>query len=152
MPESGTPLESARVMDTLYQHAEAMDTKDWGAFRGVLADEIDIDYSTHRPGQVFTTSADEWTAHVARRLSRLTATQHCVSNPRVEVAGATARATAYIRAEHVLGRGAEQRRYTIGGRYLDRLVLDGDRWLLTAVTLDAWWYDGDRSVLELPPE
>jgi hypothetical protein len=152
MTDSASLTQTARIVDTLYRHAEAMDTKDWDAFRAVLADELDIDYSAHRPGQAFTTTADDWTAHVARRLGRLTATQHCVSNPRVEVEGASARASAYIRADHLLGRGPEQRRYTIGGRYLDRLALVDDRWLLTSVTLDAWWYEGDRSVLELPPD
>jgi hypothetical protein len=145
-----TPADLLAVVDVLHRHAEGMDRRDWTGFRSVFTDEIDIDYSSHRPGQTFRTSADEWTAHVSRRLGRLTATQHALSNARVQVSGDSATCTMYVRAEHVLGRGQGQHLYTIGGRYVDRLVRDGASWLICAVTLESWWFAGDRSVLKLP--
>jgi 3-phenylpropionate/cinnamic acid dioxygenase small subunit len=146
-----TPTDFLAVVDVLHRHAEGMDCRDWAGFRSVFTDEVDIDYSSHRPGQVFRTSADEWTAHVSRRLGRLTATQHALSNAQVQVDDAGATCTMYVRAEHVLGHGREQRHYTIGGRYVDRLVRNGTSWLICAVTLESWWFTGDRDVLELPP-
>jgi 3-phenylpropionate/cinnamic acid dioxygenase small subunit len=143
------PSDRDDVVDLLHRHAEGMDLRDWPGFRSVFTQEVDIDYESHRPGQRFTTSADEWTAHVSRRLGRIRATQHALSNIRVFVDGDSARATAYVRADHLEDRPGGKATFTIVGRYDDRLVRTADGWRICAVRLDSWWHTGDRAVLEL---
>ena len=137
------------IIDLMCRHAEGMDLRDWALFRSVFTDEVDIDYDSHRPGQKFRTSADEWTAHVSRRLGRIRATQHALSNFRVSVDGDTARATAYIRADHVEDRPEGRAFFTIVGRYEDRFERAADGWRISAVRLESWWNQGDGAVLEL---
>jgi len=142
------------IVDLLCRHAEGMDRKDWVLFLSVFTYQIDIDYDSHRPGQRFRTSADEWTAHVSRRLGRLHATQHALSNVRVAVDedGPGACVTAYIRADHVeLAADGQRSLFTIVGRYVDRVVTTPDGWRIAAVQLDSWWNTGDRAVLQLDP-
>ncbi len=138
------------VVDTLYRFAEGMDWRDWELFRSVFTDQIDIDYSAHRPGQQGVYSADDWVANARRRLTPLDATQHSLSNPQVTIDGDEARCLMYVEAQHLLTRDGVRASYVIGGRYRDRLVRSGDGWLITGLTLEARWYTGDRSILGLP--
>jgi 3-phenylpropionate/cinnamic acid dioxygenase small subunit len=148
--DSGSPSDKRDVIDTLYRFAEGMDWRDWELFRSVFTDVVEIDYSSHRPGQVGMIAADDWVANARRRLTPLDATQHSMSNPRVTVTGDRASITMYVEAQHLLTREGVTASYIIGGRYRDRLVRFDDGWRIEALTLDARWYTGDRSVLDLP--
>lgn len=148
--DGGTSSDHREVVDTLYRFAEGMDWRDWELFRSVFTDVVEIDYSSHRPGQLGMIAADEWVANARRRLTPLDATQHLMSNPRVAVNGNRANITMYVEAQHLLTRDGVTASYVIGGRYRDRLVRSDDGWRIEALTLEARWYTGDRSVLGLP--
>jgi 3-phenylpropionate/cinnamic acid dioxygenase small subunit len=148
--EIGSLSDRDDVVDTLYRFAEGMDWRDWELFRSVFTDMVEIDYSSHRPDQRGMIAADDWVANARRRLTPLDATQHSMSNPRVTVNGNSASITMYVEAQHLLTRHGVTTSYVIGGRYRDRLVRTGDSWRIEALTLEARWFTGDRSVLGLP--
>ena len=139
------PVDELAVRRTLYRFARAIDTRDWAAYRAVFTDEIDLDYSSYRPGSVGRMRADEWVGRGVALFEGLDATQHSLTNPLVDVDGDSAAITVYLVAEHVLG----DHWFTIGGYYQDRLVRAGDGWLITGKKLVVTWTRGDRGILEL---
>jgi 3-phenylpropionate/cinnamic acid dioxygenase small subunit len=142
-------LDREAVCDTLYRFAEALDLRDWALYRSVFADEVEIDYTSYRPGARSVMRADDWVARGRARIDPLDATQHSMSNPRVTVDGDTAICAMYIEAQHVLTRDGVKAQYLIGGRYVDRLIRIGGEWKIAAVTLQVRWNLGDRTVVGL---
>lgn len=131
------------VLEAVYRFALALDTRDWDAYRAGFTDEVDVDYSSYRPGSAGRMSADAWVARAARLFPGLDGTSHTITNPLVEVTTDTARVRSYVRADHVLG----ARCYTLGGSYEHRLVAAPGGWLICAVTLTVRWETGEREVL-----
>jgi len=137
------------VCDTVYAYATGIDNRDWAAYRSAFDDHVDIDFSSWngRPpaGRL---AADDWVAGLTPLFGGLDASQHSLTNPRVELeSDDRAVCTVYMQAEHVLRRGDEDVFFTIGGFYRDRLRRGSARWLLTGVTLVVWWRRGDFSIM-----
>lgn len=78
------------------------------------------------------------------------ATQHCVSNPSVRVAGERADARCYFVAQHVKNALRPDPCLIIGGWYDDRLVRGVEGWRIEARTGTALWFDGNPEVLGYP--
>jgi 3-phenylpropionate/cinnamic acid dioxygenase small subunit len=145
-----SPADQLAVCATLYRFAEGLDLRDWPLYRSVFTDEIEVDYSSYRPGSAGLMRADDWVARGRSRLEPLHATQHSLSNPRVSVDGDSAVCLMYVEAMHVVMRDGVPASYLLGGRYVDRLVRAGDSWKIAAVTLQVRWSLGDPSIVDLP--
>ncbi len=133
-----------QVLDVLGRFAHGLDGRDWALYRSVFTAEVDIDYSSYRPGSVGRMPADAWVDRARQLFPGLDASQHVLSNAWLQSAAdvrAAVRST--VQADHFLN-GA---RYTLGGYYVHRLQRDGDDWSITGVTLTMTWQDGDRALL-----
>lgn len=73
-------------------------------------------------------------------------TTHVVSNPRVRLAGDTARLTAIMQAQH-LPSDDHDRHALLNNRYDIDLVRDGIRWVMRRVHIDNVWFTGDPKVI-----
>jgi hypothetical protein len=143
------PADELAVCRTLYRFAAAIDTRDWDGYRSVFTDEIELDYSSYRPGNVGRVRADDWVARAQALFPGLDASQHCLYNPLVTVDGDSADIAIYVQAEHFLTNDQGDNWFTLGGYYKDRLVrVDGD-WRICAKTLVVLWNRGNRQVLRL---
>lgn len=131
------------VLDVLARFAHAIDGRDWELYRSVLADEIDVDYTSYRPGSRQRMPADAWVDRARRLFPGLDATQHVLVNPWVQAEGDAVRVRTSMRADHFL----DDERYSLGGTYEHRLAREGGAWRITAVTLTVTWTEGDRQVL-----
>jgi hypothetical protein len=140
------------VCEVVYTFAEGLDSRDWQLYRSVFTSEIEIDYSFFHAGQKGTVSADDWVSNVERRLSRLDATQHSMSNPRTRLSGTQAECTMYVQAQHVVAIDGAKAWCTVGGQYTFRLVRGADRWLIRSVALMGRWITGDERVLAVARE
>ena len=77
------PADELAVSRTLYRFAAAIDRRDSDAYRAVFTAEIDLDYSSYRPGNVGRVSADESVDRAKALFPGLDASQHCLYNPLV---------------------------------------------------------------------
>lgn len=68
-------------------------------------------------------------------------TTHQVANPRVAVAGDTARMTALVEAQHLLS-GDHAVFAFLKNHYEVDLVRDGDRWTIRRMRIENAWYRG----------
>jgi hypothetical protein len=137
------------VCQTIYSFAQAMDMRDWPLYRAVLTDEVEIDYSFFHPEQKGAIAADAWVANVSRRLTRLTATQHAMTNPRPSVAGGTATCRIYAQAHHTAEVDGGSAWCLVAGEYTFGLVRSIGGWRVRAVGLQPFFMTGDQRVLDV---
>lgn len=135
------------VCETIYGFADAMDSRDWASYRAVLTDEIEIDYSFFHPEQKGSIAAQDWVDNVSRRLTRLTATQHSMTNPRPRVDVDTATCRVYAQAHHTADVEGGPAWCLVGGEYTFGLLRSTGRWLVRAVALRPHFITGDQRVL-----
>ncbi len=140
----------ADVCTTLYRFAQGIDLREWDLLRSVFAEEITVDYTSYRGGAPTVMAADDWVAKAQRRFATMTATQHSMTNPRVEGTDDQATCRMYVEAHHVAVIDDREEHCRIGGEYRDELRLIDGAWLVTTLRLDVRWYQGNRDVLNLP--
>lgn len=138
------------VARTLYLWAQAIDTRDWPLLTSVLCPEFDFDYTSHRPGSAGRVPAVDWVDRARKRFETMSATQHSMSNPRVEVDGDRATCRMNVTAWHIADVAAAPDWCTIGGEYRDELLRTDGRWLISLLRLDQRWAVGNPAVLDLP--
>lgn len=143
---------AASAAETLYRFAAAIDGRDWKLLETVFAQELELDYSSHRAGNVGTFARADWVARARLRFETMKATQHTMSNPRVEIDGdgETALIKMYVEAWHLADIQGVEAWCTIGGEYTNRLQRADDGWEITALRLNRRWAVGDPAVLDLP--
>jgi hypothetical protein len=137
--------DRAAILDILARFAHGIDGRDWSLYRSVFTDEIDVDYTSYRPGSLARMPADDWVDRARLLFSGLDATQHVLVNAWMQPEEEAVRVQTSMRADHFL----DAARYTLGGRYVHRLVAVGNGWLISAVTLTVTWEEGDRALLAL---
>jgi len=143
-------LDERDILDVVHRFAAGMDLRDWEAYRAVFADELVLDYTSYRGGEPTVVPADAWVDRVRRRFSTLLATQHSLSNHRLEVEGDDARCLLYVEAMHVAAIDGVEQWCVVGGQYDDQLARTDRGWRITRKKLDVRWVTGDRRVLDLP--
>jgi SnoaL-like domain len=139
-----------RIVETLYRFAQGIDTRDWQLLESVFTDPFEYDYTSHRPASAGVIQPGEWVDQRRRRFQTMTATQHTMTNPRVQIAGDTARCRMYVEAWHLAEIDGTSHFCTIGGEYHDDLLRRGDQWLIAKLRLERRWTVGNPLVLDLP--
>ncbi len=71
--------------------------------------------------------------------TKFTATQHRISNTRIEPADGGARSESYVLASHLQTTDDGQRLHTFAGRYIDRFTQRDGRWRIERRTLRHDW-------------
>jgi hypothetical protein len=135
------------VLETVYKYALGIDTRDWGLYRSIFTDDIEVDFLSYDGQTVGRLKADDWVERLKPLFSGLAATQHILTNPIVtfDERGATCRI--YMQAEHFLIDDNGNTNFAIGGYYTNRFVIQGDHWLITSVTLTVLWRRGDPEIM-----
>lgn len=126
-------------------YAEALDARDWRAFRALFTDSIHLDYGAIG-SIVGPISADDWTAR-CRSLEGFDSTAHRLHNIRAIVEGDTATINSIVDAAHFIEEGGAVLMGDLIGRYTHRLQR-GDGWKITGVTLTVSGYPAGRAAFE----
>jgi 3-phenylpropionate/cinnamic acid dioxygenase small subunit len=131
----------------MYRFAEGIDECDFEMYRSVFTDEIELDYSSYRPGTIGTWQADKWVDRGRALFPGLDATSHSISSIRIAIDGDTATVKGYVRADHVLRGHPTGEVFTVAGEYRDTLVRTADGWKIAAKKLIVRWQEGDPSLM-----
>jgi hypothetical protein len=143
-------VDERDILDTVHRFAAGMDLREWDAYRSVFVDEIEVDYTSYRGGEVLRMAADAWVDRVRRRFATMIATQHMLTNHRIEIDGDEALCRTYLEAQHVALVDGVEDWCLIGGEYHDRLRRTPDGWKIVLKRLDVRWITGNRAILDLP--
>ena len=136
------------VLETVYKYAQGIDTRDWDLYRSIFTDEIEVDFSSYDGQTVGHLKADDWVERLKPLFSGLAATQHVMTNPIVTFIDHGATCRIYMQAEHFMDANDGRTSYSIGGYYIDRLMFQNNRWLISSVTLTVLWRRGDPHIME----
>lgn len=136
-------LDRAQISDVTTAFAVALDTRDWGLFRTLLADEVEIDYPDSVGVSTFT--ADDLVATAAAFFGRLDATQHVSANHLISIDGDTATCTSTLHAQHFLASQVDSPVQRQIGYYENRLERR-DTWRIVRSQQRVSWQDGNRNV------
>ena len=137
------------VIDTLYRFAAGLDEKDPELFASVWAQDAVHDFSegaralgmefapVHGRDAIVNTFIPALEPHT---------TSHAICNPRVTVAGDTAKAFTLTDAVH-LTKPDHDRQITARNRYEVDLRREDGRWVITHLIIRNVWWSGDITVL-----
>ena len=142
------PEDYIDILETVYCYAAGMDTRDWSLYRSIFLDEVEMDFESWDGIAPHRIRADDLAANIAVYFAGLDATQHSMTNPRVDVQGDRAVCTMYMQAAHFLGKGPAAAEFTIGGYYTDQLVKTAAGWKLAAVKLTVFWERGSKEIMQ----
>jgi hypothetical protein len=135
------------IIDTCNAMAWHADRRDWSAVLAVLAEDVDLDYTSLNGGQPATLPKGDVVAAWRSLFERLTVTQHLLSSHLVTVNGDLATCTANVCAVHVGAVEFGDSQWVLGGHYRFELALVGGRWLITGLSMTATWASGNRAVM-----
>ena len=130
-----------------YLYAQSIDTRDWTQLRSIFTDEISMDFTSYSGGSPATLAADDWVEGLKPLFTGLSATQHVMTNPLIEVDGEQATQRMYMKAEHFYQEDGGMSEFAIGGYYDDQLIYADRRWLICGVTLTVLWRRGDEGIM-----
>jgi septum formation inhibitor-activating ATPase MinD len=139
------------VVDALYRFAAGIDLRDRNLLSSSLAENAVSDFRQAAAKAGFDYPVIEGRDVIVEALTVSLATldtTHSVTNPRVTIAGDTARLDALVEAQHVPW-GDHTRHYLMKNRYDVELARKGDVWVITRSTIDNVWRSGDPAVLSV---
>ena len=130
MDDAAAVLEIEAIKQLKARYCRYLDTKDWGAWRGLFADDVLSD--TSQAGGTIIRGADDFVAFTRKSLkSRVTV--HQVHAPEIELTSpTTARGTWAMEDVVRFGPGVNLRGY---GHYTETYEKIDGRWLIASSTL-----------------
>lgn len=141
--------DTLAILDALYRFAAGIDLRDHALLASAFAEDAISDFrpAAARAGFEYPVleGRDAIVAALSASLAQLDTT-HSVSNPRVSIAGDTARLDALVEAQHV-PRSDPARHYLMKNRYDVELARRGDVWVIRRLTIDNVWRSGDPAIL-----
>lgn len=148
-------LDRLNVIEATCRMGMLADNRDWAALTALLAETVELDYTSLMGGTPVTVTAAQVTDGWAASLNGLQSTQHMISNHQVTLTGQQASCTAYFQATHVLPNPHGDPHWVLGGRYdfqLTRARHDQDGelgWRIAAITMTAIWATGNQRIMDL---
>jgi hypothetical protein len=126
-------VDRMAVADVVAGLAHAQDDRDWTALRGLFADEVVLDLSTHHFGKPPTTMSATDLVDLARGvLAGFDCTHHAASNLVVHLSGDEAACRAHVVAyHHVPAEPGVVDHCTMRGYWQLALRRFGGRWVIT---------------------
>jgi hypothetical protein len=142
-------MDREAVRSVVMRITHHIDRKQWSALRSLYADVVDTDYTSLSGGQPQKQRGDDLIAGWRAALGPVS-TQHLLGPIDVDLAGDGLSATAecHVRAWHHAKGVPGGDEWVVGGHYVIRLARTGDRWAITAMTLQTFQQSGNLQLLQ----
>lgn len=140
--------DKALIEQTILKYATAADLRDWDLLKSILADEIDIDF-TSSGGPAATVTNTQYVTQVKALIPGFDVTQHQLTNFVIDINGNTASTVVYMQAEHFIREEAKEIDRAVGGYYSHKLKKENGNWKIYSLKLTATWGRGDMTAFEI---
>ena len=117
-------IDKAAIERVLYDYCSGIDRCDEALLRSVYHDDAYDDHGVYRG------DASGFVTFALKALERDLATQHLVSNVRIDLAGDRATCESYLLGRHLREIDGRRHLLTYAGRYLDRFERRDGRWAI----------------------
>lgn len=138
--------DRAEITDMLGRYAYAIDRRDWKAFRGCFADQVDVNLI--RTGGWRSMDSDELARIVEGVFSSYTATQHVAANAQIEIVGDQAVAWSTLNATHYLKDADGDPWHQQVGYYRYELARQSEGWRIIRMQQFVHWQRGNQQIFD----
>jgi hypothetical protein len=126
-------LDRAAIQDVILRYARGVDRRD-----------LDLVASCFIPGAAYEGALARGTvgdalAALRDRMTRYDATMHFIGNQLIDITGDAASSETYAVAYHRLTENGEAKLFSVGVRYCDELIRDGDQWRIRRRVVTTEW-------------
>lgn len=143
--------DRADIEQTILHYATAADFRDWTLLRSILADRLEVDFSSSG-GPAMELRGEDYILQVKSLIPGFHVTQHKLSNFNIKVNGTLAETMVYMEAEHFFHGDKERFDRTVGGYYTHKLEKQHGLWKITSLKLTETWSRGDMRAFALAME
>jgi SnoaL-like domain len=141
-----TERDPAAVRDAISWYGRFIDDRDWAGLASILADSIQLDFTSLWGGKPETVTGTDLVARWRDMSERLDATQHLITGVLPEISGDTATALASLMAVHRRANATGGSLWTVGGTYRFGLRRAAQKWVIDSLSLRVAWVDGNQAV------
>lgn len=138
-------LDRTAIIDVVTNYGASMDRREWGLYRSLFIDDLNIHFPPWTGGPQKKMSADEWVDLVKRSLTGFNSTQHRIISHIVQIHGDRAIVDSHMTAKHVFSPSEVE---FLGGFYTHDLLRQDGEWKLSGVKLVVDWDEGPRELFE----
>ncbi|SDM58686.1 nuclear transport factor 2 family protein [Nonomuraea jiangxiensis] len=135
------------LVDTMNRYGRFTDDQDWAGLASILADTIDLDFTSLFGGNPEKVTRAELVARWRGQSEGLDSTQHLIAGILPTVNRDTATVVANLVAVHRRVTATGGPLWTVGGTYRFGLRRTGGGWVIDSMTLHAAWVDGNQAVV-----
>ena len=136
--------DRAEISDVFTRYATGIDTRDWALWRTCFTDDAEFCPSARPPFIV--SGADAVVRRCKENVEGFDATQHTITNHKIELDGDTAHCTSYVHAQHVLQSDFPGGHMILAGIYTCEFIRTAEGWKIRKYSLTISWSAGDSSV------
>jgi 3-phenylpropionate/cinnamic acid dioxygenase small subunit len=136
------------IDDLLTRYATAIDGRDWDLLDTVFMSDAHLDYRSAGGVAGEYPEVRQWLAQVLPIFDLM---QHHVLNRVIRVRGDDVRATSNFFNVNVLQVEGAPWIFKVGGRYHDKVVLDGETWRISERIEDTLWWENPMPGLPVVP-
>ena len=147
-PAPGDLAARFALEDLVRAFGLCIDRRDWGRYRTLFVDEVEVDYHPRKPGiPTGPVVAEAWAAGAAACFDRIPATQHAITVVAVDQTGDTATVTSNLAARHHDPGTTGGAIFTEFSRYEHACRLTPAGWKITGVACEVLFTEGNKAVL-----
>lgn len=143
--------DRSEIENTILNYAKAADFRDWHLLRTILADSLDVDF-TSSGGPKGNVKAEEYVDQVKTLIPGFDVTQHQLTNFHIELLGDLCKTCVYMQAEHIIHTENETLERTVGGFYSHELQRVKGTWKISSLKLTETWSRGDMRAFVIAME
>ena len=155
------PIDRQQVIDLSLGYAAGIDHRDWNLYRSIFTEVCEFDFSSWSSRPAASMPVDDWVHAVRSVNGNFDATQHLMSNHRLEIdleghggPGEAIIGVNELQAQHwfdaesmaSFGRAPEPAWCLLGGHYTNRYVRTEHGWRIAACRLTVRWRTGDETI------
>jgi hypothetical protein len=158
-----SPDVHSAIARVTFDYARGIDDRDWVTFRSVFTEICEFDFRSWSGAPSTSMASDVWVQAVRSVTGAFDATQHLMSNLRLDSAldetssGHVVIGTNEVQAQHWFDaatmegfdRAAEPAWCTLGGAFTNRYVHTDEGWRIAACRFTLRWRTGDETLFAL---
>jgi len=141
-------IDREQIRDLIGRYCYGMDSRDWEMYRGVWADEIEVDLSDVWDKGADLVKADDWVDATREFFAGMDRSQHIKVPVDWDLRGDEATVVSCLQGKHWMPSAFGGSLQEMVGYYRDGFVRTADGWRMNALQEILYWNEGNAHVFD----